>query len=237
MTLLTKLSKTLDQGLTLKEKALTPFWTPQSKVISQKLWLPTKIDCVDSVLASSRESFQRTPMGKSWFSIKKKYPKKKNLLMTSFQSSQYSLPESMDLGVKTKLKPLKTLKLRLFPTEQEKIKLDLIMDQFRWYYNSILTVVYNHYGYDKILDKRKYSNRTIRNLFRKYEYVENESNGLCFKEFVFNQDKNKVPVPKWWKGKVHNRTPRGASDKFVSSLNSAISNFKNGNISKFTMKF
>jgi len=36
---------------------------------------------------------------------------------------------------------------------------------------------------------------------------------------------------------VHNRLPRGASDKFTSSLNSAISNYKNGNIKHFKMKF
>ena len=36
---------------------------------------------------------------------------------------------------------------------------------------------------------------------------------------------------------MHSRIPRGASDKFTSSLNSAISNYKNGNIGSFNMKY
>ena len=36
---------------------------------------------------------------------------------------------------------------------------------------------------------------------------------------------------------IHSRLPRGAVCKFTSSLNSAISNIKNGNIKKFEMKY
>ena len=241
-TLITKLSLIMDQGLTSKEKVLTPFWTQQSKEISKKLWLPTEIDCVDLVLSSLKESSSNTVKGKSWFSIKKKHPHKKNSLMTSFQSSLFSLPEYTDLGVTTsnaklKSKPVKTLKMRLFPTEEEKTQLQLMMEQFRWYYNAILNIVYNHYGHDKILEKRKYSNYTVRDIMRKYDYVEETKNNLTFKDFVFNEDRNKIPIPEWWKNQVHSRLPRGAIGKFISSLNSAITNYKNGNISKFQMKF
>jgi len=166
--LTTKSLKILDQVLTLKEKVLTPFWTPHSKEISEKLWLPTKIDCVDSVLNLSSESL-KAPMGKSWFSIKKKHPQKKNSLMTSFQSSQFSLPDSMDSEVtqlKTKYgKPppvaLKTLKIRLFPNQEETKKLEMMFEQYRWYYNATVAIVYQHYGADKIADIKSYSNRSI----------------------------------------------------------------------------
>ena len=53
--LTTKLSQTLDRESTLKEKDLTPFWTSQSEEISKSLWLPTKIDCVGSVLSVMKE--------------------------------------------------------------------------------------------------------------------------------------------------------------------------------------
>jgi len=242
--LITKLSQIMDQALTSKEKVLTPFWNQQSKEISEKLWLPTKIDYVDSVLSSSKESLLKTTKGKSWFSINKKHPHKKSSLATSFQSSLFSHPESMDSEVtqsksKSETKQLKTLKIRLFPTENEKKQIQLEMEQFRWYYNSIVTIVYNHYGYDKILDKKKYSNYKIRDLMRKYEYVEETYNNLTFKDFVFDEERNQIPEPEWWKGKnkVHSRLPRGAVDKFVSSLNSAITNYNNGNVSKFEMKF
>ena len=149
-TLTTKLCLILDQESTLKEKTLTPFWTQQSKVISDRLWLPTKIDCVDSVLISSKESSQITPKGKSWFSIKEKHPKNKNSLMTSFRSSQYSQVESMASGVipsnKKSKDQLKTLKIRLFPREKQKENLDLTVEQFKWFYNSSLTTTNIHYG-------------------------------------------------------------------------------------------
>ena len=78
-TLSTKLLKILDQGSIRKEKDLTPFWTQESKDLSRKLWLPTKIDSVDSILKSSKELSNVTPMGESWFSIKRRLPPKKNL--------------------------------------------------------------------------------------------------------------------------------------------------------------
>jgi len=257
-TLNMKLSKTLDQVSTLKEKDLKPFWTMQSKEISKKLWLPTKIDCVDSVLNSSKESFKNTLKGKSWFSIKKKHPHMKNLLMTSFQSSLFSHPDYMDLeAVKLKTKSekqqlkkekkktekntkeeenLKTLKFRLFPSDKEKEQLKIQFEQFRWYYNSTITIFYNHYGYNNILNKNKYSNYTVRDLLRKYDYVETETENLIIKDYVLNETKNEMFKPLWWDD-VHSRLPRGAVNKFVSSINSAISNFKNKNVQSFRMKY
>ena len=60
------------------------------------------------------------------------------------------------------------------------------MEQFRWYYNAVLTILYNHYGHDKILEKRKYSNYDVRDIMRKYDYVEETKDNLTFKEFVFD---------------------------------------------------
>ena len=120
---------------------------------------------------------------------------------------------------------------------EEKKKLQVMMDQFRWYYNSTLTIVYNHYGYDKLLNKKKYSNYTIRDIVRKYEYKETHLENIVVKDFVYNENRNQQLIPPWWKNEVHSRLPRGAVDKFVSSLNSAISNFNNKNIRKFDMKY
>jgi putative transposase len=113
-----------------------------------------------------------------------------------------------------------------------------MFEQFRWYYNSAITITYNHYGHDKILDKKKYSNYTIRDVIRKYKYTEEECGNLIFKDYVYDENRNSIPMPHWWKDNTpHNRLPRGAINKFVSSLNSSISNYKNGNIRKFNMKY
>ena len=243
-----KLLKILDQASILKEKDLIPFWNMQSMEISKKLWLPTKIDYVDSVLSSSKTSFQNNQMGKSWFSIEKKLPLKKNLSMTSFQLSQFSLPDSMDSGaVKSKIKSenkqkeeekkIKTLKFRIFPSEKEKEDIHLMFDQFRWYYNSSLTIFYLHYGYDKILNKNKYSNTSFRDILRKYRYEETTVNNLTFKDFIYDDKRNELMIPEWWKNNVHSRLPRGAVNKFISSINSSITNYKNKNINNFQMHF
>jgi len=125
----------------------------------------------------------------------------------------------------------------MFPTKQEKEKLKIMLDQFRWYYNATLTVVYQYYGHSKITNTRKYSSYTVRDLLRKYKYTEEQLGNLCFKDFVYEENRDKIPIPDWWEGKVHSRLPRGASNKFVSSLNSAISNYKNGNTQGFKMRF
>lgn len=223
---ISRLSQTLDLVSTGKEKVLTRLLIPQSKEISKRLWLPTKIDCVDSVLSSSRESSTNSPMGKSWFSIQKKHPLKKSSLMTSFQSSQFSLPESMDsdltqLKRKSKKQPvikqkIKTLKIRLFPNPNEKEKLKDMFSQHKWYYNATLSIVHQHYG-DKLKEPLEYSNITIRNLIRKYDYIEEEKEETKIKYFVYDEKRNEMPNLDWWNYK-HSRVPRGAIEKFVMTL-------------------
>ena len=249
-TLNTKLLKISDQVLISKEKVLTPFWNQHSKVISEKLWLPTKIDYVDSVLNSSNESLNNSLMGKSWFSIKQKLPLNKNSLMTSFQSSQFSLPDSMDSEVinsknklkkkrlKKKPKQFKTIKFRIFPSDDEKNKLQLLLDQYRWYYNSSIDIFYDHYKFKNILNRNNYYYSELRDIIRKYKYVETKTDdGFTIKEYIKYENQNEMLEPEWWKNNVHSRIPRGACEKFISNINSAISNYKNGNIKKFDMKY
>jgi hypothetical protein len=115
-------------------------------------------------------------MGESWFSIKKKLPQKKNSLMTSFQLSQFSHPDCMDLEaiqLKTKSEPrLKTLKIRLLPSNQEKKQLNLMMEQSRWYYNTLIECFYDKYTKNNILKKDSYSFEKIRELLSIYDYHE-----------------------------------------------------------------
>ena len=244
----TKLLKILDQELISKEKVLTPFWTQQSKVISEKLWLPTKIDCVDSVLNSSKESLKNNLMGKSWFSINLKHPQNKNSLMTSFQLSQFSLPDSMDsevINLKSKSKKkqegkklLKTLKFRIFPSDEEKDKLQLLLDQYRWYYNSSVDIFYDYYGFKNILSRNKYFYSEFRDVMRTYKYTETKTDdGFIIKQYIKDENSNETMQPEWWKNNVHSRVPRGACEKFIYNINSAISNYKNGHINKFEMKY
>lgn len=242
---ITKLLKIMDQDLIQKEKDLIPFWTKQSKEISKKLLLPTKIDSVDLILKSSSESLKTSQMGESWFSIKMLHHLKKKSLMTSFQSSQYILPESMD-SVATPLKRkfknpvqnLKTLKIRIFPTQIEKEKLKLMFNQQRWYYNAMV----NLYKLKVLEDNKKIytSYYALRKLLKKFDYVEEEINNIIFTDFVYNPNKNSFPIPEWWNNKEKKpfeRLIRGAIFKFTSNLKSCITNLKNKNIKFFNLNF
>ena len=238
-TLTTQLSEILDQGLTLKEKDLKPFWTKQSEEISRKLWLPTKTDYQDSVLTCSKVSSLNTPMGKSWFSIEKKLPHKKNFSLTSspslpFSPHDYMVSEVIPSKKKSKQqKTLKTLKGRLLPTKEEEEKLQLMMEQSRWYYNFLVSVIQKKYGDLKKLKSLSYY--TIRDILTQYDYIEENDTTRYFQSRIDNNNKNQI-FPPWW-DKPHNRLPRGVAKKLSQNINSMLSNYHNKNIKDFELKF
>ena len=80
---------------------------------------------------------------------------------------------------------------------------------------------------------------SLRKLLSQYNYEKIETENTITQDFVYDENRTeKFPIPKWWEKKeIHSRLPRGAVCKFTSSLNSAISNIKNGNIKKFEMKY
>jgi len=93
---------------------------------------------------------------------------------------------------------------------------------------------------DEIKRNNKWSNYSLRNEMRKYDYREihwiDGDKTEIEKQFIRDEEKNEMTIPYWWK-KVHSRVSRGAVDKFISSLNSAVSNYKNGHIKKFKMSY
>ena len=253
----TKSSKTSGQASTQKGKVLTPFWTQESKEISKKLWLPTKTDSAVSILKSSKESSKITQMESSWFSIKQILLQKKKLSTTFFPLSRYSLQGSMvseaihskrksknkvreRQSASTKSKyPVKTLKIRIFPNKIEESKLQSMFEQGKWSYNATVNVYLNG-GFDGCYNEEynNYNQSKIRDIMRIYKYKEEIDGDVILQKFAIKTpcEKFGFPFPTWWKN-VHTRLPRGASYKFTSSLNSALSNLKNGNIEGFEMKY
>lgn len=228
-TLATKSLLILDQVSTLTEKVLTPFWNQHSKEISRKLLLPAKTDCVDSHIISLK-GLSNSQKGGSWFSMKKSIPQKKNSSMISFQSLLVSPLESMDSEV-IKLKKLsekqlelKTMRFRLFPSKEEREKLRILNDQYRWYYNFAVNLFNNE----------NVSHNEMREKIREYYY---EKNGAEYiKKAVHDPTRKKYFIPDFF-DKVHTRVIRGAIHSLKGNVNSALSNRKNGNIEKFEMGF
>ena len=149
----TELLKILVLDSISKEKALTPFWSPLSKEISKKLSLPIKIDYAGLDLNLSNQSLESI-MGKSWFSMTKTKLQTKNLRRTSLVSSQYfplnymggEVVEIKELKTKTysitDKDPIeyKTLKFKLFPSQDEKDLLFDISNQQRSTWNACVNI-------------------------------------------------------------------------------------------------
>ena len=148
----------------------------QSKEISEKLLLPTKIDYVDSVLSSSKASLNPSlnppQMGESWFSIDKKKIQKNKSCNTSLPLSQFSLPNSMGYEVMESKKEYKTLKIRILPNEEERKIIDRMEGQFRWYYNTALAICRKEHPGLKTYTKL--SSTSFRDTVMKYDYKEQE---------------------------------------------------------------
>lgn len=109
---LTKQSEISGQGSTTKDMDLSPFWNGSKEVLSEKLWLPQKIDSAGSGLISLNGSAILTGQ-KSWFSNKITQPRKKNSLQNCWTSSKFSAVGEMvkedtitkTLRIKLRLKP------------------------------------------------------------------------------------------------------------------------------------
>jgi putative transposase len=96
-TLMQKLSKTLVLDSILTDKDLDPFWNLHTLEMSQKLWLPTKTDCVD-LEANSLNLSSKKLMLNSWFStqlLTSKMPLQ-NYQKIFLQSLQSLLQKTMD---------------------------------------------------------------------------------------------------------------------------------------------
>lgn len=218
-----KLLQVLDNEIEVIEtNRPTPFWDHRKALTSQKLWLPPKDLDYHSVLSDTfpNDSF----MGKSWFYIERTIPASKT---TEFSTNDFARIESYKyerklpkvnkkkppkVGDKIKEpKPMKTLKMRVFPSEEDQSRLQEMFNQYRWYYN-VTVEIHRMGGFGK-----NFSNISVRNALRSYDFIDGKL------EYV--PDRNEFPVPPWW-NHVYDRVIRGAIKKFVMSLKSAISNYK-----------
>lgn len=152
------LSKILEVESTTKEEDFDPWLIPYYKELSQKLWLPTRTDCVasDSNLLSSSAN---DTIPTSWFSITRNCPKNKKWFKISYPSLQSS-PAGVMVLESTNRKSKKILKhkkkskhkrkkksvdglhrsyeFRLFPTPKQRLILRQWLGTARYCYNQII---------------------------------------------------------------------------------------------------
>lgn len=212
------LSKTLVQDSIGKEKVLRPFWNESTKVESQKLWSPTKTDCVDLDLNCLSGSV-KNHMLESWFSIQvqKQKTENKNCQKIYSQLSQSLLQKTMELDpLKTEKSEnnlsLKSRKIKLQPNREQRSKLKEWFGSYRFVYNRCI---------DYINKKERESGKGLKKQLRE----------------KFIQDKNYETENTWMSLPADTRDYAAveAYEKFKTNLNSGHKfkmSFKNKNQSQ-----
>jgi len=133
--LTTLVFKMLLRDLTLREKACVPFWNQQYEELSGKLWSPIKTDSVDLDSSSSNSLCQKEVEKLQLSVMNPSNQTKKNLQKTycqSFISSHVDKWANENIKEKTLMK---TLKIQLNLTKNQKILLNEYFNTSRFVYN------------------------------------------------------------------------------------------------------
>jgi len=130
----------------MNKKDYKPFWDDSCEVISSHLLSHTQIDSADLESVSSGTYLSKTEE-KSWFLTERKFHSNKNSQKTYLQSYMPSLVECVDL----ESTHIKSRKVRIYPTQQQKILFKQWFGVARKFYNETLTVYKN--GSEKTWDK------------------------------------------------------------------------------------
>ena len=125
------------------EKDYKPFWDDSCEAISSHLLSHTQIDSAD--LEST--SYFSKMVENSWFLTERKFHQNENSQKTYLRSYMSSLVECIDL----KDTQIKSRKIRIYPTQQQKILFKQWFGVSRKFYNETLTIYKN--GSDKVWHK------------------------------------------------------------------------------------
>lgn len=125
------------------KKDYKPFWDDSCKAISSHLLSHTQIDSADLELTS----YSSKMVENSWFLTKRKFHQNENSQKTYLQSYTSSLVECTDLEDTQ----IKSRKIRIYPTQQQKILFKQWFGVSRKFYNETLIIYKN--GSDKVWHK------------------------------------------------------------------------------------
>lgn len=136
------LSQTSEVDSTLKDQAFPNWWSEYVEEKSQKLWLPTKIDLQGLDMTYLNKSVMNTVVA-SWFSAQiqtSKVMKIKSFKKTYSQSSMSLLQEETEeeQANSKKPEPNSLRKIRLFPNQKQREKLNQIFHGNRYAYNLLV---------------------------------------------------------------------------------------------------
>ena len=125
-----------------REKVYLPFWKPVCKDLSERLLLPTVTDSADLDLISSSNWLPKQVEQLRSLTILTTKHLNKNLQKISYPLSMSSLVDKWASEAISPVK-LKTLKIKIYPTLEQKKKLDEFIDTSRYVYNRTLEHINN----------------------------------------------------------------------------------------------
>lgn len=130
----TKFYPISEAALTSNVKTLSPFWNRQCLEMSEKLWSPIEIDCVDLDSNYLNGSLPNTTSN-SWFSTRLLAPLNQNLSQTCSQLSQYFHVGFTDLENTL----IRSRKIRFYPNKDQKRILFKWFGTSRYVYNQTVS--------------------------------------------------------------------------------------------------
>lgn len=259
-TLHIELFRILVLELISQEKACKPFWTPAYKKLSEKLSLPTKIDFPDLVSNLLKVSLQK-PVEKLPYSMMTDTKAlNKNLQKTYYQLSTSTVVNKWENEVTEQIK-LKSLKIQLKPTLQQKKILNEWIKTSNYVYNKGIACINNG---DKInlisLRDKCVTNNTKKNdnnyqiltnniKFLNKQIKENKDSThphilkLLTNALNINKDKHKLikfennNYVKEWETNTPKAIRSGAIEDICKAYKTGFSNLKSGNIHHFRLGF
>lgn len=230
----TQLLQIVLQGSILKGKALKPFWNEQCLALSETLWLPIKIDSVDSdssllkplsiseVVPSQYLTIKTNtcPLNKSW--LKTCYPS-----FTSITADKWAKEGTPNKTL------YKSLKIRLYPNKDQKRTIHQWMGTARYVYNKTL---------HDLNETRDYNWMRVRNKLVTKESRYCETCRRLSKAFVCKTCKHLCTVLtndtiKNWETETPKDIRLYALKSVIEAHKSAWTNVKRGNFKGFNMKF
>lgn len=261
-TLTIYLFKMLVQELILKGKEYQPFWTPAYEELSEKLLLPTRIDCVDSDLNSLNQWSPKQEEELPSCKITQVRLVNKNLQTTCWPSFMSSHVDKWGKEIIEEKEILKCFQVTIYPTENQKQMINEFIDTSRFVYNKTIRF---------IKEGHKVNWMNLRNLIVTNETSTNDETYKKKKAFIAMLHRQKtetddkaiiaelddriinerkalhclsLTIPKSKNPEIEDfelKTPKDvrtcAVQHACSAYKSGFSNLKKGNIKFFNMKF
>ena len=262
VTLATELLQILLLESISREKVYRPFWMPAYKDASEKLLLPTETDSADLASNSSTAWSQKLEVKSPFLTIRSTEHVNRNSQTTSSPSYTF-FPVDKWESEAIPVAKLKTLKVKIYPTQQQKKLLDGFMHTSRFVYNKTVEMTKkghkaNFFDLRDLLvtDKskkghdsyKKYDDLLLERRMKIKEHQGDDEKVKQIKEDIkkinaerrnamktFAYDKNELIKP------FELETPKdiraSAVKRCCDAMKTGFANLRNGNIKFFRMKY